>query len=459
MKKFLALILALILAFSLTACGTQKDGDNSNGEGEKEPGKVESLLGTQDVEITFWHCASDEAGVLMDKYVKEFNETNKYRITVKAVYQGQYSDATTLLKTIISGENYKELPDIMQMDATGKTTYISSGKAYTVDDALSDYPDDTLIGKYLPAALSNWEYSGKQLGLPFATSTTITFYNKDLLAKAGWTKAPDTFADVIKLAKDMKAKGMTQSAFQSVPNTPTLANWIGQLGSYVVNEKNGSTGMASELACIDNGALKTFLTEWKAMYDAGALVNENSSTDKFIAGEVALLTGSSSNVASILSKVNGAFEVGVGTYLRVNDKASHGATVSGSCLVMFDSGEALKREASWYFMQYLTSAEVQADFAAGTGYIPANTAAIDDDAYKAVTAKNPEYLIAYEQLNNTPKDMCSVTVGPSTDFYYAIMECCSDMLTNNQTVDETIEIMSDELGNLLTEYIRNNTAQ
>ncbi len=459
MKRFLALFMTLVLTFALTACGTGKGGNDGEKPDEKKPGAVKSLLGTEDVKITFWHCASDEAGVLMDKYVKDFNETNKYGITVNAIYQGQYSDATTLLKTMISGGNFKELPDIMQMDATGKTTYINSGKAYTVDDALTNYPDDTLMGKYLSAALANWQFAGSQLGMPFATSTTVTYYNKDLLAKAGWTKAPDTFADVIALAKDMKAKGMTQKAFQSVPNTPTLANWIGQLGSYVVNEKNGSTGIASELACIDNGALETFLTEWKAMYDAGALVNENSSVDKFIAGEIALMTSSSSSVTSILSKVNGAFDLGVGTYLRVNDKASHGATISGSCLAMFDSGEALKKEASWHFMQYLTSAEVQADFAAGTGYTPANTASVDDAAYKAVTSKYPQYLLAFEQLNNTPKDMCSVTVGPSTDFYYAVMQCSSDMLKNKQTVKETIEIMSDELGNLLTEYVRNNTTK
>ena len=53
--------------------------------------------------------------------------------------------------------------------------------------------------------------------------------------------------------------------------------------------------------------------------------------------------------------------------------------------------------------------------------------------------------------------MRSVTVGPSKDFYYAIMQGVSDMLENDQTVEETVEIMSDEMQNLLTEYARNNT--
>lgn len=56
----------------------------------------------------------------MDKYVSDFNANNEYGITVNAIYQGQYSDATTMLKTILSAENYKELPDVMQLDATRK---------------------------------------------------------------------------------------------------------------------------------------------------------------------------------------------------------------------------------------------------------------------------------------------------------------------------------------------------
>lgn len=477
-KKMLALLLTLAMTFSLAACGgdTEKESksdesaesdksseetneteDTNKTEETQEP--AESLLGTEDVTITFWHCASDEAGILMDKYIEEFNNTNEYGITVEAVYQGQYSDATTLLNTITSAENWDELPDLMQMDATGKMTYVNSGKAYTIDDALADFADDTLLDGYLAAALGNWAYAGTQLGLPFATSTTITYYNKTLLSEAGWEEAPDTFADVIALYQDMQAANQTAKVYQAVPNTPTLANWLGQIGSYVVNNNNGADAAATELACIDNGALETFLGEWKAMYDAGALLNENSSADKFIAGEVAVMTSSSSNVTTILEKVGGNFEVGVSPYLRVNEDASYGATVSGSCLVMFDTEDALRKEASWYFMQYLTGGDVQADFAANTGYLPSHEAALENEIYVSTTAEYPQYVVAYDQLSDTPADMRSVTVGPSTDFYYAIVQGVSDMLAYDQTVEETVEIMSTELGDLLYEYARNNEVQ
>ena len=102
MKKFISLLLFSLLILSLVFSS-----------GAKEKSTEVKALGSEPVTITFWHSASDEAGVLMDEFVRTFNETNPYQITVKAIYQGQYSDATTLMKTVVSAENYKDLPDVM----------------------------------------------------------------------------------------------------------------------------------------------------------------------------------------------------------------------------------------------------------------------------------------------------------------------------------------------------------
>ena len=450
-KRILSLLLSVALLLGLTACGSREE---QHGQTEQS---VETVtLGSQPVEITFWHCASDLAGQRMEAYIQEFNETNPYQITVKAAYQGQYADATTLIKAILSAENYSKLPDVMQMDSTGKVAYYNSGKAYTVEKALAEFPVENLMDSYWEAACANWQFSGSQLGLPFATSTTVTYYNADLLAQAGWDRAPETFGEVMALAADWKTAGGEQAVMQTIPNSPTLSNWLCQLGSYLVDESNGSDGTATRLACVENGALATFLAAWKELYESGAILNEDSSTDAFVAGDVLLMIGSSSKIASVLSKVGERFPVGVSGYLRVNDSASAGASLSGSCLAMFDSGDALRRAAAWEFVRYLTSGEVQADFAAGTGYIPAHVDAENQPVYQEALAATPQYLPALEQVQSTSADMRSVTVGPAADFYYAIMQGCSDMLTENLSVEETVERMSQELNGLLDKYLRDN---
>ena len=440
MKKFFGLFLAALAAIALCSCSNQASAQSAE-------------LGSEPVTITFWHSASDEAGVLVDKYVKEFNETNDKQITVEAVYQGQYSDAATLMKTVISAENYSELPNIMQLDATGKVDYYNSGRALTIDEAQEQF-GETITDGIFDTVLANWQYSGAQLGMPFATSTTITYCNMDLLAQAGWSECPTSFTDIIKLSADMKAAGIEAAAYGTVPNTPTLANWLGQMGSYLVNNKNGTDGMATALDCVDNGALRDFLAAWKEMYDAGAVENTSLSTNQFVAGEVAVFTSSSSNLASVLSKVDGAFEVGVANFIRVNDDVPYGATASGSCLVLFkDDENELKEQAAWEFLKYMISDAVQCDFAAGTGY----TVAKPSETWDAFIADGHEqYDTGRQQLSITSPEMRSVTVGPSVDFYNAIMSGVGAMLENGTDPDTAAAELADTLQGLLDNWARMN---
>ena len=433
MKKTMG-ILALVLALAL--CGAA----------------------AAEVRITFWHSMSEQAGVLMDEFVQEFNDTlgREQGIVVEAIFQGKYSDAVTKMNSILSAGQDETLPDVMQIDATGKVAFAAAPTAYTVDMARADHPEDDL-SQLLAPAMQNWSLAGRQLGLPFATSTTVTYYNRTALEAAG-IPAPDTLADVAAMAGKLPATGENGQAidiYASVPNTPTLANWLGQLGSDLVDEKNGTEGTATKLACIDNGALAAFLTQWKALYASGALANNSGSTDAFVAGQQLIMTASTSSVASLLGKIGDRFELGVAPYLRVSAESGKGATVSGSCLVMFGQDEA-RRAAAWSFVRYLTGAQVQARLAAGTGYLPSNLNAAQSEAWTALIEKTPQYAVGLTQLQETPEEMRSVTVGPSADFYYGIMNAISDMLESDLTPEETVEIMQDDLGGLLEQYQRAN---
>ncbi len=419
----------------------------------------EAVTDAVPVTITFWHSMSDKAGELVDKFVDDFNagEGKSLGITVEAVFQGQYSDATTKLNSILSAQSLKDLPDVMNLDATGKVAYYASGAAYTLDAALREHPDYD-IGRILEIALGNWKYMDEALGMPFAVSTSVMFYNKTLLDAAGM-QAPETFEDIIALHHLLPgeaADGSVLHTFAVIPNTPSLANWLGQLGSDTVNNKNGNEAMATELACVDNGALATFLAEWKRMYEEGALTNLQGGSDMFVAGQLALLPTSSSNIASLLEKIGDRFELGVAYYPRVNAEASPGATASGSCVVMFDKGDTARKAAAWAFVKHLASAEVQAEFAAGTGYTPVNEDATEVPLYSELLESHPQYLAPIAQLVLTPPWMRSVTVGPARDFYYAVQDNVSAMLEEGWEVEEAVDIIAEELSGLLTQYSQAN---
>ena len=434
MKKTLCLLLTLCLTLSL----------------------VPAFAENGPVVITFWHSMTEEAKELLDGYVADFNATvgAEKGIRAEAVFQGSYADSVTKMNSILSAPGHTdELPDVMQLDATGKASYLQAEAAWTADDMAAEYPD-TDFSAMLPAALMNWNLAGVQLGLPFATSTTVTYYNKTALGELPL----NTLQDIAALkgqVSETTLDGADITIYASVPNTPLLANWLGQLGSDLVNCRNGSEGTADSLACIDNGALLTFLTAWKDLYATGALDNADASTDAFAAGQLLVMTSSSSKVAGLLERIDGRFELGVCAYPRVNPEAANGATVSGSCLVMFDHGDE-RRQAAWELVSFLCGAESQVSFARATGYIPSCFSALESGAWRDFVAEYPQYEAAALQLRDTPETMLSATVGPSADFYYAIMNDVSDMLFDDLTPEETLDMMADDLGGMLEIYVRNN---
>ena len=427
MKKLTALFFSLVLLLSVSGCTAEE---------------------TQT--ITFWHSMSENAGVMLDELVNTFNETvgKENGIRVDAIYQGSYTDATTKMNNMLSSNQENLLPDVMQLDATGKVNYLSSGVAYTVDQALEDDPAFDL-SQLLPAALGNWQLNGVQLGVPFATSTTVMYYNKTLLQEKG-AQVPETFQDIAALAPLFENDNV--SVYADLPNSPSLSNWMGQLGSLLVDHENGNSGNATALACVENGALLTFLQEWKSLYQSGALENAEGSQERFAAGQIVFICASSSKAAGLKNAIGDTFEMGIAQFPRVNEDAMKGSTASGSCLVMFDKGDDAKKAAARLFVSYMTGAQAQARVAVATGYIPANAASAEDAAYQALLQEYPDYSVSLTQLTETPGSMRSVTVGPAKDFYYAIQNNVSDMLTYDLSPEETLSLMADELNGLLYQY-------
>lgn len=432
------------------------------------PGSTPGLSAEEGTkEIVFWHSMTEATGEALERIVDEFNEGPgaELGIRVESVFQGAYSDATSKLRTIIQADQLTELPDVMQIDSTGIVSYQSTDAAYTVDQAMADYGDFDLE-RIMEVPLAYWNFGDDQLGLPFSTSTTVTYYNKTLLDEAGFEEAPGTFKEIIALSEalpETNADGAELYAFGGVPNTPSLANWIGQIpgeeadSSYVLDALNGRGGTATKVIAAEEGTLQHFLTEWKAMYDAGALMNEPSGlSDLWMAGQIAMITNSSSGLGYFPELVGDSFEIGVSYFPRIDEDSNIGATVSGSGVFMFDRLEGENTEAAWQFVKYLISPEVQADFSMVSGYFPSNKDAYELDEFKAFAEENPAILTVVEQVEETSPDMMGIVIGPAWDFYMEIQNQVFLMLDEDIPVEEATETLVEVLDDLLQTYQESN---
>jgi len=416
------------------------------------------------VTVRFWHSMADDAGRAFETFVEEFNNGPgaEKGIRVEAVFQGQYADAAAKLRPLLQAGEADALPDIMQLDATAMVDYMNTEYAWTVDDALavdSEYD----LGKIIEAPLRNWNYGGRQMGLPVSCSTTVLYYNKTLLDQAGIREAPGTFAEIATLARhlpELNADGRRLTAFACVPNSPLLANWIGQIpgalsASYLVDKRNGRDGDATRLISYDEGTLLTFLEAWKDLYAQGALLNvQEGLSSLFVSGQTALLAASTSNLKALLAQIGGRFELGCAFFPRISTASRFGAAVSGSGLFMFKGGG--RERAAWELVKYLCSGPVQARLAAVTGYMPVHIAALDEDTYRAYTAAVPQALTGFRQLAKTSPGLFNLTVGPARDFYYETAAQVSDMLSEDKSPAETALSMKIRLNRLLADYAEAN---
>ncbi|MQW32679.1 extracellular solute-binding protein [Sinorhizobium meliloti] len=62
----------------------------------------------------------------------------------------------------------------------------------------------------LPGAWSTAEYKGHRYGMPWVLDTKYLFYNKDMLAKAGFKAPPKTWDELMTQAKAIKDKGIVE---------------------------------------------------------------------------------------------------------------------------------------------------------------------------------------------------------------------------------------------------------
>jgi sn-glycerol 3-phosphate transport system substrate-binding protein len=292
------------------------------------------------------------------------------------------------------------------------------------------------------------------------------YYNKTLLDAAGVERAPSSFGEIVETARKLppvNANGQKITAFAQMPNSPLLANWIGQIpgrgvnASYIVDNRNGRDGTATKLVCDTEGTLLAFLKAWKAMYDAGALLNVSDGLNNlFLTQQTVFLTTSTSNLASLLTQIDNRFELGCAYFPRINDASNFGATVSGSALFMFNKGEGAKTAAAWELVKFMTSGPIQARFSVATGYTPVNTGSYGEKIYTDYTARYPQAEVGSGQLNETSADMMGITVGPSRDFYMEIMNQVSAMLNENKDPEQTAASMTAALNLLLEDYLAAN---
>ncbi len=416
------------------------------------------------VQIVWWHSNSGLLGQATDKLVREFNETvgAEKGIVVEPVFQGKAADVLTKLRAVMQGKDAAELPDIAQLDATGVIDIRDYERLISMEKLMTGSGYD--LSQIEEGAALSITYKDEMIGMPFNSSTILLYYNKDAFREAGIDpdKPPKTIAQMAEYAKRLvvqDANGKVgRYGFAGVPTTYELTAWIGQQNgvSYLTDMRNGHDGNPTKVVFDENGTMEVFLTEWEKLWQSGGLGNLTSGvTQEFAAGKVAMIAASTSNLTTLLSAIDGKFELGVAYLPQVVEGADSGVNVGGGALFALDRGLG-HQEAVAQFVEFAVSPEQQLQWHIQTGYFPVNTGTYELEGFKEHVARNPLFQVAIDQLHDSDPRVQGVWIPSGYQVYYAFQNGIREMLETGKDVQRTVGDLAAEINKYIGDYNRMN---
>jgi sn-glycerol 3-phosphate transport system substrate-binding protein len=358
-------------------------------------------------EVAWWHAMGGELGEKLEAIAADYNsKQSDYKVVPS--FKGTYAETMT---AAIAAFRAKEQPAIVQVFEVGTGTMMAAkGAVYPVYQLMKDAGEPFDQAAFLPAVVGYYtDTDGNMLSMPFNSSTPILYYNKNVFEKAGLDRdtPPKTWEEVEAFSKKIMESGAAKCGF-----TTGWISWV-QLENFsawhnqpIGTLENGFGGLETELTV--NGSLQVRhwenLARWQkeGVFQYGGPVGGNDAPPKFYTQECAIYMNSSASRAGVVANAKD-FEVGYGMLPHYADTAPQNSIIGGATLWVMAGRPEAEYKAVANFFTYLSSAEVQARWHQGTGYLPITQAAWDLSKSQGYYDANPGADVSIKQMTlNVP---------------------------------------------------------
>jgi sn-glycerol 3-phosphate transport system substrate-binding protein len=410
------------------------------------------------VTISFWHVATGAVQDTLTRLTDQFNASQD-RITVSLVFQGKYDDnMNKILASLGSGD----LPALAQLDDPKTQLMADSGAVAPVQDFID--AEGYNLSDFLPQVLDYYRVGGRLLGMPFNVTNPILYYNKKAFEKAGLDpqQPPRTLDEVREYSQKIVDASVAPHGIALDINPWYFEQMLDKAGAEFLNNGNGREARATEVAFDGPQGLNIF-TWWKDMVASGLALNVGrnpTGADQIlaIASQQAEMTiGSVSALRSVVNLLQSGqypdIELGTG-FLPGPAGGTGGVVVGGGALYIMAARPPEEQEAAWEYIKFLSSAEAQAEWFAGTGYIPTRASSLDLPAAQDVVAQYPQFQVAVDQLAESPTTTAAAgpLLGPYAQVRAAVATAVEEMLLTGKDPAAALADAATEANKAIQEY-------
>ena len=157
--------------------------------------------------VVFWHGMSGPLGEEVVRICKAFNAAHP-DAEVEPVFKGSYVETLT---SAIAAWRAGQAPHIVQMFEVGTGSMLAAGPAMKQVWQLSQETGVKIDpAAFVPGVRGYYSLSdGRLASMPFNSSSSVMWYNKDAFAKAGLdpAKPPATWQGVVEAARGRRLTG------------------------------------------------------------------------------------------------------------------------------------------------------------------------------------------------------------------------------------------------------------
>ena len=393
-RNFLVVSGGTLVSLAAFGCGGTGGVQQPEGEGSEEAeGRTR---------VVFWSAFAEENGEALQKLVDDFNASQE-DIFIENQFQGTYEETAQKLATALAAQ---QIPD---MAVLSEVTW----NRFFLDDTLEPLTSyfsggDPDPEDYVESLIGEGTREGEIWWVPFARSTPLLYYNRDMFTQVGlpdrgpetWDELREWGRDIVLLSDNPKAHAFTNAArYNAWYFHGNVWQWG---GSYSDENFNALIG---EAPAVEAGEFaRRLIHEDELAYAA------DDQTLDFANGLAATIMDSTGALGSITSSAQ--FEVGTA---MLPEQREFGCPTGGAGLAILAAAPDDRKQAAFEFIKFAAQPENIAFWSKATGYMPVTKSAQESSEMQSYFQENPNFKVAVDQLPDTQPQDTARTIIPNGD--------------------------------------------